>query len=206
LGGPATIAVPPTDPGSTAEVTVSLTAPADEGEFTGVWQLALADGSPFGARPYVRIAVEAGLTASPPPEAGTDEPVNTTGCTLDVVFVEDLTIPDDTPIAPGQAFTKTWRLRNTSLCDWGLGYRFVFESGSLMGANGTVALPPVKAGREFDVSVDFVAPTTPGEYTSRWQVVGPDGEAFGSTPFVRIIVTGGGGEPTTPTTTPTAEG
>jgi hypothetical protein len=211
LGGPATLDVPATAAGGEAKVTLNLIAPSEEGEYTGVWQLALADGTPFGARPYVRVTVDAGLAGAATPDAdatGTQQAVGPEGCVLDAVFVQDLTVPDDTEIPPGAAFTKTWRLRNNSLCDWGLGFRFVFDSGSLMGANGTVALPPVKAGNDFDVSVDFVAPQTPGEYTSRWQIVGPDGEPFGNTPFVRIVVPASGGTtPTaTPTVTPTAEG
>src|SRR5512133_582347 len=39
------------------------------------------------------------------------------------VFVADVTIPDNTVVTPGQAFTKTWSLKNTGTCNWSTAYK-----------------------------------------------------------------------------------
>ena len=33
-------------------------------------------------------------------------------------FIRDVTVPDGSPFAPGETFTKTWRLQNTGTCTW----------------------------------------------------------------------------------------
>lgn len=48
-------------------------------------------------------------------------------------FVSDVTIPDGTVIAPGAAFTKTWRIQNAGTCTWNTSYAVVFASGTQMG-------------------------------------------------------------------------
>jgi hypothetical protein len=84
-------------------------------------------------------------------------------------FVMDITIPDGTQIAPGAAFTKTWRLRNTGTCTWS-GYTLVFASGDLMGATSPKPIGIVTPGQDVDLSVSFTAPTTPGYYRSDWAI------------------------------------
>ena len=44
-------------PGEEIEVSVTLIAPSEEGSYLGEWQLFAPDGTPFGTRPYVLIAV-----------------------------------------------------------------------------------------------------------------------------------------------------
>ncbi len=39
----------------------------------------------------------------------------------------DVTIPDGTPMSPGQEFVKTWRIRNTGICTWDTDYQPVFS-------------------------------------------------------------------------------
>jgi hypothetical protein len=83
-------------------------------------------------------------------------------------FVKDVNIPDGSQLAPGAAFTKTWRLRNAGVCTWS-GYTLVFDSGDSMGGTAQ-AIGSVSAGAEVDVSVNFTAPTTPGSYRSHWRI------------------------------------
>jgi hypothetical protein len=44
-------------PGEEIELSVTLIAPSEAGTYTGQWQLFAPDGTPFGTRPYVLIAV-----------------------------------------------------------------------------------------------------------------------------------------------------
>lgn len=119
-------------------------------------------------------------------------------------FVNDVTIPDNTPMAPGQAFTKTWRVRNTGTCAWEAGFKFVFVGGEQM--NGaTYTLPTaVPANTEIDISIPMVAPTNKtGSLRGNWRMQTASGQWFGDEVYVIIVVGGATSTPTkgTPTNT-----
>jgi len=90
-------------------------------------------------------------------------------------FVEDVTIPDETVLEPGQAFTKTWRVRNNGVMEWGEGVVLVFQDGAQMGANNSVPVSNTQPGDTIDISVDMVAPAEHGNYTSEWRLETADG-------------------------------
>ena len=48
-------------------------------------------------------------------------------------FVSDVTIPDGTVMAPGQSFTKTWKLKNIGTTSWS-NYNLKFFDGEQMDA------------------------------------------------------------------------
>lgn len=148
---------------------------------------------------------EALPTETPPEELPTETPSPTPGCTFDVAYVADVTVPDDTVFPPNTAFVKTWRIRNSGTCDWESGSLFVYVSGDPLGGPANVPLPLAVTGANVDVSVDFVAPGAPGTYRSNWQAQSSEGVRFGGQAYVQIIVP----EPTplpteTPLPTPTA--
>jgi hypothetical protein len=91
-------------------------------------------------------------------------------------FVADVTIPDHSPISPGESFTKTWRLANVGSCTWDSSYTLVFDAGDQMGAPSSQPLPgAVAPGAQTDVSVTFKAPTAGGNYRSFWRLRNPSG-------------------------------
>ena len=95
-------------------------------------------------------------------------------------FVADVNIPDDTVFAPGQSFTKTWRISNTGQTTWTSGYSLVFIDGDLLGAEASVPIPKeVEPGDNVEVSVDMVAPEQDGSFISYWKMKTPDGTIFG---------------------------
>ena len=101
-------------------------------------------------------------------------------CTNRATFVADVTIPDNTAMAPGTTFVKTWRLRNSGTCSWAVGYAAVFSSGSRMGASIPVPLSTiVSPGNTIDISVPMVAPTAPGTYRANWLLRSDTGASFG---------------------------
>jgi hypothetical protein len=100
-------------------------------------------------------------------------------CTNDGVYVADVSVPDGTPFGSGETIEKTWRLRNTGTCSWGPSYQLQFISGEQMGGPDGQSVPDVAPGQTVEVTVPMVAPTSPGEHTGIWQMVGPDGQAFG---------------------------
>ncbi|MGQ9718102.1 MAG: NBR1-Ig-like domain-containing protein, partial [Anaerolineae bacterium] len=131
-------------------------------------------------------------TAAPPasvsPTEVPSEPTTAAGCTLGARWVADVTVPDNTEFAPGTAFVKTWRVRNSGTCNWEPGTKLVFVSGDGMGGPGSVDAPALAAGAQTDVSVSLVAPASPGTYRGNWQFQAPDGTRFGATMWVQIVV------------------
>jgi hypothetical protein len=136
--------------------------------------------------------------------AATDTPVPDVegpgGCTLNGVYVADVTVPDGTEFPPGKPFTKTWRMRNTGTCPWKAGTRLVFVSGDQMGGPPAVPVGPVPPNEGTAISVDLAAPTAPGTYKGAWQLKSPDDTSFGSVITVQIVVPAGPGP--APTGTP----
>jgi hypothetical protein len=107
----------------------------------------------------------------------------------------DVTIPDDTRLAPGTTFSKTWRLVNAGSCTWTRLYAVTFFSGNSLGAQHNHLLQaPVNPGGTIDVTVDMIAPDKVGLYQSNWMLSDPDGTLFGIGPngdapfWVRIEV------------------
>jgi hypothetical protein len=95
-------------------------------------------------------------------------------------FVDDITVPDGEAHAPGETFTKTWRLKNTGTTTWTTGYALIYISGSLMDAPPTVPLPQAVApGETVDLSVDLVAPSDKGIFQAFWKLRNASGQVFG---------------------------
>ena len=91
-------------------------------------------------------------------------------------FIDDITIPDDTVMAPGQIFRKTWRIQNAGSCTWTAGYQLVYFSGDSLGETYAVNLPQAVApGDTIDVSVDMTAPRRYGTFQSNWKLRSPSG-------------------------------
>ena len=126
-----------------------------------------------------------GVTPPLPPTATT---APSGACTNSSTFVADITVPDNTAIAPGQTFNKIWRVRNSGSCTWGSGYQFVFVSGQAMSATSVFAVPATAPGTTADLLVPMVAPTTAGLHTGFWQLRSPVATFFGPRVFVTIRV------------------
>ena len=104
-------------------------------------------------------------------------------------FVADVTIPDDTNMAPGQDFLKTWRVKNTGSCPWGEGYELVYaDYANDLDGQPQPLTEVVQPGQEVEISVQFTAPSEIGNYLSAWQMENPSGVTFEEIIFVRIIV------------------
>jgi hypothetical protein len=118
------------------------------------------------------------------------------------VFVADVTFPDNTVIAPGQAFTKTWSIKNVGTCNWTTSSKVVFLSGTAMGGVST-AIPAVGLGHADNISVNLVAQLTKGTYTGTWILQNSAGKTFGTSFTVVINVSTSLTATTTGTITPT---
>lgn len=122
----------------------------------------------------------------------------------------DVTIDDDTPVQPGQKFTKTWRLVNDGTCTWSREYHAVWFFGDKFGDVVSVPLSGnVPPNGVSEVSVDMTAPMKPGTYRSNWKLGDANGALFGIGPngdlpfWVQIVVVvTGSPTPTETATTP----
>ncbi len=145
-------------------------------------------------------------TAAPtlaPTVAPTTAPTSQ-GCIDRAAFVSDVTIPDNSVVAPNTAFTKTWRLKNTGSCTWDSDYLVSYISGTTMSQQpGYWIVQPgqtVSPGQSVDISVGMASPVQNGYYRSNWglkkehgQLMPIEGGANGNSFYVKIRV-GNGGE------------
>jgi hypothetical protein len=107
-------------------------------------------------------------------------------------FIADITLTDGSVVEPGQAYVKTWRVRNSSasVC-WPASARIVNIGGAALGAPVEgFAVPAARPGETVDVSVQLTMPVAPGKYTSFWRLVtGPPSHArFGHRFWVSVHV------------------
>ncbi len=129
-------------------------------------------------------------TDTPAPPTDTPVPANTqpaptatagaSGCTDKATFITDVTVPDNTNMSPGQAFTKTWRLKNVGTCTWTTDYDLVFDSGNAMNGSATVGLgASVPPNGTIDISIGLTAPSGNGTYKGNYKLRNEKGIVFG---------------------------
>lgn len=95
-------------------------------------------------------------------------------------FVADVTYPDNSYVAPGATFTKTWSLKNSGTCTWTTGYALVYASGEQMSGQAYTNLPGnVLPGQAINLSVNLIAPATAGSHQGYWRLQNAGGGAFG---------------------------
>jgi uncharacterized protein YkwD len=118
-------------------------------------------------------------TSGTPPTAtatvGTPFPTNPPDCTNSASFVADITIPDNTNVAGGTTFTKTWRISNNGTCVWNPEYTLVHYSEETLGALPSVPLPVTLPGQTADISVNLTAPNTTGTHQGNFVIENPAG-------------------------------
>jgi hypothetical protein len=94
--------------------------------------------------------------------------------------VADVTVPDGTEFEPNVAFTKTWRIKNVGTSTWTTDYTFEYADGAKMAVVETVSVPhTVAPGESVDISIDMVAPASPGNKVSLFQFRNESGRPFG---------------------------
>ncbi len=129
---------------------------------------------------------------SPPPTA-TPTPATlsvtvTPVCQNGLLFISDLTIPDGTIVAGGEAVDKRWQVENNATCNWNERYRLRRISGPDFGLPDEQALYPARAGTQASIRMLLRIPGEPGVYRSAWQAVDPQGQVFGDPIFVEVVV------------------
>lgn len=118
-----------------------------------------------------------------PPPAPTDAPCVDGLALVAVLSFDDHAMQSPPVLAPGQAFTKGWRVANIGTCAWTREYRLAYVTGntaqSRMGGSPEPLALTVTPGQTVDLDLALVAPATPGTYLGTWQMVNGDGIGFG---------------------------
>ncbi len=166
-------------------------------------------GAGGGVPAQVRIDVAGTLTAQPtatttltetpsptPTQPPTATPMATQPPTFfstflicnNLEFIGDASVPDGSILAPGQKFTKTWRVENTGSCPWTPVYSLIFFSGDRMGGVRTQIGQTVNPNGRAEISVNLTAPTRTGTYVGFWRLADQYGHVFGQTLDFEIVV------------------
>ena len=96
-------------------------------------------------------------------------------------FIKDISIPDNTPLKPGERFTKIWQVRNIGTCAWTPDYALVHVWGTAMdGVSPSPLIQLIEPGQAVDIAIDLVAPLVPGVYQGNWMFQDDNGERFGT--------------------------
>jgi hypothetical protein len=115
-------------------------------------------------------------TFAPPTAPG---PVGSGDNCINAQYVTE-TIPDGTIMKPDDTFWKSWTIKNNGTCTWDSSYKFVYESGDLMG--GLLEYPLtelVPPGDQTDITIYLRAPSSNGNYKGNWKILSPWGGTFG---------------------------
>lgn len=137
------------------------------------------------------LPTEVPPTTTPTLDPLTPRATSAPTCRDSALFVEDVTIPDNTNLSPGKAFTKTWKLQNTGTCDW-KGYTAAFVSGDRMNAPESVSVSDTTADSTVEISVELTAPAIDGLYKGNFELRNAEGTVvplgIDNTIWVKIVV------------------
>ena len=154
-------------------------------------KLAQADNAP----PPAPAAPQESSPDSPAPQQQVSPEISGTPCNASK-FVSE-TIPDGTNFNPGEAFSKTWMLRNNGSCKWKGNYVYEFEEGTRMDGESSIKLNTVIEPNEtVTFKVNLKAPAANGTYTGVWRLKSDTGEKLGK--YWVVINVGGGAPPAGP--------
>lgn len=103
-------------------------------------------------------------------------------------FVADQTIPDGTKVRGGEKFQKVWTLHNDGSMPWGNDDVQLINLFDAIEIVGQAKIPVTAPYQCCSISVDFVAPSTPGYYESKW-ILSVRNRTFGPLFWCTIEVT-----------------
>lgn len=159
--------------------TTTATAPATEAPIAttliSVTEAPSVTDTSAPASPEISATATVATPFIATPTVGTLQPANAADCTNSASFVADVTIPDNTNVAGGTTFTKTWRVSNTGTCIWGPDYKLTHYSDEQLGAPDSVPLPITNPGQTADISVNLIAPNSSGNHRGNFVIENPAG-------------------------------
>jgi len=115
-------------------------------------------------------------TATPVPPTATATPIPCNAAS----FIKDVTISDWATVYAGDAFVKTWQVKNVGSCSWTKDYKIFFFGGNQLSAGAVIAFSKVvNPGETVNLSVSMTAPSDTGSYSGSWMLKAANGAVFG---------------------------
>jgi len=131
---------------------------------------------------------EAPAPSATPTETPTPTVTVTQSTCDDSIWISDVSVSDGTQMTAGQAFVKTWKIKNTGTCTWSSDYQIIFSHGEKMGGLPAAIGAEVQPGAEVEISINLTAPAKTGNYGGYWRMANNNGFAFGQRVSVIIVV------------------
>lgn len=153
-----------------------------------LWQPERADPRAYSQPQFIPPT----LAASTPQGSTLVTPLpvaQTPGCTDNLKWLSDLTIPDGSFVQRGITLDKQWEVENNGTCHWTKEYSLRLIGGPNLGANDQQSLYPAQSGTRAVINIIFTAPMELGIYRTAWQAYNPSGQSFGDPIFMEIVVT-----------------
>jgi hypothetical protein len=98
-------------------------------------------------------------------------------------FIQDVNFPRGTVVAPGQRFTKIWRVQNVGSCTWDSTYSLIPVTADALNAPPRSYLRSlVPPGAVVDLTVDLQAPNRSGMYRTGFMLFDGKNSVFGVGP------------------------
>ena len=126
-------------------------------------------------------------------------PVMTSTSSLDKASFVSENYPDNSILKPGEAFTKTWEIKNTGASTWTTNYHLVLiasPEGNTLGSVPQISFSQqTSPGETMLLSVPLTAPQSEGIYSVYWAIINEAGEIIpvdGSNLWVKIHVSKSG--------------
>lgn len=93
------------------------------------------------------------------------------------LFIQDVTIPDGTPIPINTSYTKIWRVKNTGSIPWvnKVLKRTTPHDPYLCSSPDSVDIPTTEVGQIIDIHVEFTTPNIPTVCRTDWKMADKDG-------------------------------
>ena len=100
-------------------------------------------------------------------------------CTDRAKFVNDITIPDGTPVKKGEWITKTWTLENYGTCPWSENYKVVWSDENIDNQQHLFDIGvELQPGEQGEISVSFPVQGSGATHIS-FQLANTRGQTFG---------------------------
>ena len=187
----------PTPSEPTPDVAVVRTSAAQT--VVAKFTLTAAVFTPVGPPPSTNTSAPEATETAAPTEPIVAEVTNEEGTTIALcdkyswdISTVDVNYKDNSVVAPGESFTKTWLIKNIGSCSWGEGYKLVFSYGEKMSGEAVPLTAAIAPGQEVEASVTFKAPDLAGTYFSSWTMQNDKGIPFlgndNKSLYVQIVV------------------
>jgi hypothetical protein len=119
---------------------------------------------------------------------GTYFDVNSEGSLPSMSLVRDENSEHVLQLPPNLRFTKCWEVKNNGRIAWPPGCTLQYNGGDFISVFTSLPTTTLEPGCTMTLSTDFITPSKPGSYQSKWRMMLPTGTYFGDTIWTLVQV------------------